>query len=60
MVNAVLRNRSVLGGSIASASGAGSEGPAYPVAQDLAHDQVEVAALQPRNIMMGRGMREIQ
>src|SRR5713101_7738657 len=53
--SAVLRNRSVLGGSIASASGAGSEGPADPVAQGLPHDEVEVAALQPRQFLGEQG-----
>src|SRR5712664_843476 len=36
-------------------SSAGSEGPADPVAQGLAHDQVEVAALQPRQFLGEQG-----
>src|SRR5712671_273621 len=53
--SAVLRKRSVLGGSKASASGAGSEGPTDPVAQGLPHDEVEVAALEPRQLLGEQG-----
>src|SRR5258708_16370792 len=53
--SAVLRKRSVLGGSKASASGAGSEGRTDPVAQGLPHDEVEVAALEPRQLLGEQG-----
>src|SRR6516162_3745662 len=45
------QNRAVLVASIAPASGDGRKRPADPVAQGLAHDEVEVAAFEPRQFL---------
>src|SRR5215831_18175224 len=45
------QNRDVWGAPMASAYGAGREWPADPVAQGLAHDEPEVAALEPRQFL---------
>src|ERR1700730_13179456 len=52
--SAALHNHSALVASIASPL-AGGKWPADPVAQGLPHDEVEVAALQPRQLLGEQG-----
>src|SRR6267378_86892 len=53
--SAALHNHSALVASIASPLAVGGKWPADPVAQGLPHDEVEVAAFEPRQLFGEQG-----